>query len=268
MSRPLGTDPLVLPLSSLPLLPSFPSHRFFVDELLAQLSQFERMRSVAPLGDGVKKADACEHLDIDDFPEDAQRIIHTLNEILPAEFIPALDILDQRRAIRYVLLGRISESDRERDTKQNIISQDNEYYIYHVTSSAPRYIDDDCVARQRFEARLDTWSCSCDVLTWAGTKNYLHYKDGGLGKNWYEGTVRAEPGDVFWGGCAQDGDKPPVCRHLLACALAERCEGLFGDFIKSEWATIEELAELALTNEMVEIWDEGSDSGDSSNEPL
>lgn len=36
------------------------------------------------------------------------------------------------------------------------------------------------------------------------------------------------------------GGETPMCKHLLACLLVERCEGLFGGFVREREVGVEE----------------------------
>jgi hypothetical protein len=51
-------------------------------------------------------------------------------------------------------------------------------------------------------------------------------------------------GDMGWtfGGITLGFDMPPVCKHLLACVLAERVCGLFGQFVEEKDVSVEEAA--------------------------
>ena len=46
----------------------------------------------------------------------------------------------------------------------------------------------------------------------------------------------------IFGGLSLGDDMPPVCKHLLACVLAERCKGLFGGFVEERDVSVEEAA--------------------------
>ena len=46
----------------------------------------------------------------------------------------------------------------------------------------------------------------------------------------------------IFGGISLGDGMPPVCKHLLACVLAERCKGLFGGFVEERDVSVEEAA--------------------------
>ncbi|KAK6505075.1 hypothetical protein TWF481_006998 [Arthrobotrys musiformis] len=61
---------------------------------------------------------------------------------------------------------------------------------------------------------------------------------------WYGGIYTLEPESTG----KKKAKKPvvPVCKHLLAAVLAERCQGLFGAYVVERVVTMEEMAEMAV----------------------
>ncbi|KAF3939365.1 hypothetical protein ABW19_dt0206779 [Dactylella cylindrospora] len=65
---------------------------------------------------------------------------------------------------------------------------------------------------------------------------------------WYGGLSTLNPGAS--GGRRGVGEGTvPVCKHLLAAVLAERCGGLFGGYVVEKVVGVEEMAEMAV------LWD-------------
>ena len=96
-----------------------------------------------------------------------------------------------------------------------------------------------------YEVRLAAWSCSCPAFAFAAfPASDRPQRDHEAPSAAAEASTTAEPeparpgkpnptelsaalaadNDVGFGGVALDGGLPPVCKHLLACALVERCD--------------------------------------------
>jgi hypothetical protein len=45
-----------------------------------------------------------------------------------------------------------------------------------------------------------------------------------------------------FGGVSLGEKMPPVCKHLLACVLAERCNGVFGECVEQKRVSVEAAA--------------------------
>jgi len=111
-----------------------------------------------------------------------------------------------------------------------------------------------------YEVRLDSWSCSCPAFTFAAfpaggdgavyersTDAWTGLEDVGDGlidgDDAGEGLGEGTRGEEEWmfGGKECRGDEAPVCKHLLACVLGERCEGVFGHFVTEREVSLEEM---------------------------
>jgi hypothetical protein len=42
-----------------------------------------------------------------------------------------------------------------------------------------------------------------------------------------------------FGGVSLGAEMPPVCKHLLACVLAEKCKGVFGECVEERKVGVE-----------------------------
>lgn len=106
-------------------------------------------------------------------------------------------------------------------------------------------------ATMSYEVRLGAWNCSCPAFAFEGVGLM------GGGSEVWEGVVEErrdrgvgqDEGWVFGGlrnlGCGggddEDERKFPVCKHLLACLLVEKCS-LFGDGVVIKTVSDEEMA--------------------------
>jgi hypothetical protein len=137
--------------------------------------------------------------------------------------------------------------------------------IYQVHSSqAPksRFKDVGAISAAShltYTVRLRSWNCSCAAFAYEAFpgRNYSSWKPwlelneeddqrGGDGKS------EVECQELEIGGLSFDGDvdgekngeegRVPVCKHLLACLLAERWEGVLGVHVKEREIGREEMA--------------------------
>lgn len=46
----------------------------------------------------------------------------------------------------------------------------------------------------------------------------------------------------IFGGVTLGEGMPPLCKHLLACVLAERCKGVFGECVEERRVSVETAA--------------------------
>lgn len=97
-----------------------------------------------------------------------------------------------------------------------------------------------------YEVRLLAWNCSCPAFAFAafpGSMSPVYYTSGDSpteDRNPMSGDNKCNK--WVFGGVSLGEAMPPVCKHLLACVLAERCEGLFGKFVKERVVSVEEAA--------------------------
>ncbi|PVI01992.1 hypothetical protein DM02DRAFT_613302 [Periconia macrospinosa] len=115
-----------------------------------------------------------------------------------------------------------------------------------------------------YQVRLGAWNCSCPAFAFSAFPpsparvSNTHVATAGVvssSTSWDAGVVGGRrrhenhggpAGWMFGGLSLQDGSDTsaaaPVCKHLLACVLAERCEGLFGAFVVDRVVGVEEAA--------------------------
>ncbi|XP_014552126.1 hypothetical protein COCVIDRAFT_111126 [Bipolaris victoriae FI3] len=103
-----------------------------------------------------------------------------------------------------------------------------------------------------YQVRLTTWSCSCPAFTFAAfpatpdsppsqthpIPHTNHDKEESDEQN--DDTAQNPP--WIFGGTTLGDDMPPVCKHLLACLLAEKSNNLFGRFVHEKWVSVPEAA--------------------------
>jgi hypothetical protein len=191
--------------------------------------------------------------------------------------LQALDLLDRGLVLRIVMKPEDSELEQRlgegKPTPEDERTEDNEgklqrNTVYLVRSSQPpksRFRDAGSAGGSGvvYTVRPESWNCSCAAFAFSSfpgsstsskSKPWgLRAQDGeevmsGLDFDYGEGGVRAVAGDGEWqfGGVSLDGMEGqggvPVCKHLLACLLGERWEGVLGKYVKERVVGREEMA--------------------------
>ncbi|RPB00011.1 hypothetical protein L873DRAFT_1805792 [Choiromyces venosus 120613-1] len=154
-------------------------------------------------------------------PASARQLFMSLHCLLPSAFLPALDLLDKSLVTRYTI--------------------DSGKSVYYVKSTQSLSRGKFSTAGPVYEVRTKAWSCSCSGFAFSAF--------GALGV-WEEGEQEVSVGggggeDGWrWGGKIRGGS-PPVCKHLVACVLAERCSEMLGEYVIEKRVGLEELVEMA-----------------------
>ena len=87
-----------------------------------------------------------------------------------------------------------------------------------------------------YKVRLRAWACDCAAFAFAafgpgdygpGSSSIMYGNEEDEGED--EDEEGEEVGGLSLNG--RNGDGVPVCKHLLACLLAERCGDVFGRFV-------------------------------------
>ncbi|KAJ9396316.1 hypothetical protein DTO282F9_6751 [Paecilomyces variotii] len=186
----------------------------------------------------------------------------TLHCLFPNELLLALDILDRKLVRRFVSSKQTEDGDvnaaeytnksgsgddreeipdsQEEDDEEEVDSlpeqqtsvRDEMFLVLStssVTSQSSRRVPE-----KYYEVRLRAWNCTCPGFVLSAFRNLGNAveEDVGVrededeemndyhGDHWLGGTLTR----TMWGNSA-----PPMCKHLLACILATRCAGLFGN---------------------------------------
>jgi hypothetical protein len=186
-------------------------------------------------------------------------ILLTLHVLYPNELLSALDLLDRDLITRLIPLSKAppptnpptndTTIDQEPSTSledQSIKTKDYENAIYYVrsaqqTTSKSRFRDP-LASSTHYEVRTSSWSCSCPAFVFSAfPPGKTSLNEGEEDGDWDEDAVM-ETEDQEWkvGGLSL-GEDVPMCKHLLACVLAER-GGLFEGYVKTREVSVEELA--------------------------
>ncbi|KAF1917869.1 hypothetical protein BDU57DRAFT_514343 [Ampelomyces quisqualis] len=94
-----------------------------------------------------------------------------------------------------------------------------------------------------YQVRLRAWNCSCPAFAFAAfaavhPEPAMPVHDG----NASPAEDKTRDNACVFGGVSLGETVPPVCKHLLACVLVEKCGGLFGAFVEERVVGVEEAA--------------------------
>ncbi|KAF1844769.1 uncharacterized protein K460DRAFT_365729 [Cucurbitaria berberidis CBS 394.84] len=127
--------------------------------------------------------------------------------------------------------------------------QSKVYYVRSAQQRSSRY-STSYDTTSSYEVRLQAWNCSCPAFAFSAFPA-VHpeppatlYSPANVADATVEQQTTGQEEHVGWtfGGVGLGDGMPPVCKHLLACVLAERCSGLFGAFIEERHVSVEEAA--------------------------
>lgn len=201
-----------------------PSSRTLIDALFTQISIISPSQGLSdPSGSDWKPLDGFA-------PKDRQLLI-TLHCVWPKDFLPALDLLDRRLVTSFEVEGRTAL-----------------YYVRSTQISRARYHGASATATSssHYEVRSSAWNCSCPAFAFAA-----------FGQVSLDGHLDCVPNEPIvheggvahhrtsFGGYTLGEEVAPVCKHLLACFLAERCEKIFGPYVERRQTSVEEMAAWA-----------------------
>jgi hypothetical protein len=182
----------------------------------------------------------------------------TPNSVTDANNVPATEAVAPSSPSQRVTYKLIPPH-RTTEVRHEPTRSGEKTWIYYVRSAQPQkpsYIPGGTTGRNydslstHYEVRPLAWNCSCPAFAFAAFPATLgNYDD--------EDAVEAETtrgrrgereerddwnGEWRFGGLSR-GRGAPVCKHLLACVLVERC-AVFAPCIDERSATIEEIAGL------------------------
>lgn len=99
-----------------------------------------------------------------------------------------------------------------------------------------------------YEVRLQAWNCTCPAFAFAAFPS-VHpdppvriYNDEDTDHDAQNEATGTGAKEWVFGGVSLGESMPPVCKHLLACVLAERCKGIFGSCVEERSVSVETAA--------------------------
>lgn len=230
-NHPGGPPPYLIPQPTTPTkMPqpptTLPSPRTILNALLSRIATI-------PLPPAPPSSSSGPSNPLSLTPPSHRHLIITLHVLFPTLMLPALDLLDRRLVARVILDDGLSYRPRHHPDATHGGGKEAEFYLVSssVAPAPPRRQGEDGIAAQAVQAvgrfyivRVGTWHCTCAgfAFAMAGGRREEEGRDDDAGEGMEEG--------VGFGGVSVDGpgEGTPVCKHLLACLLAERWEGMRG----------------------------------------
>ncbi len=150
-----------------------------------------------------------------------KQLLLTIHCLFPNEFLPALDLLDRQLVSRF----KIDHEFYAHPNSQVKQDGDGVNSVYYVRSAQPirtsRYHNTLPVAGLSYEVRLQAWNCSCPAFTFSAFSLDSAESTGAIDDDGED--VREQEEQWSFGGLAKGDDVVPICKHLLACVMIERC---------------------------------------------
>jgi hypothetical protein len=124
-------------------------------------------------------------------------------------------------------------------------AQDSIYYVRSAQQRSSRY-SNSYDATAFYEVRLCAWNCSCPAFAFAAFPA-IHPEPAVPAfdpqHETSQSTIDKSDGATWiFGGVSLGDDTPPVCKHLLACVLVDKCSGLFREYLEERVVSVEEAA--------------------------
>lgn len=135
------------------------------------------------------------------------------------------------------------------------LSSDTVHYVRSAQLRSSRF-STSYDSTTSYEVRLSAWNCTCPAFAFAAFAAFpsIHSEPAvptftpnpisSVNNSAQAGEAEAERKSAEWlfGGVSLGQDMPPVCKHLLACVLAERCRDVFGECVEERRVSVETAA--------------------------
>ncbi|KAJ9666089.1 hypothetical protein H2201_003767 [Coniosporium apollinis] len=181
-----------------------------------------------------------------------KNLLLTLHVLFPNEFLPALDLLDRGLVTRFrVRSDGAPGSDAQTSAQvaqpdKELVSEEEEQQaatLYYVRSAQPprsRFASSSAYdpSATHYEVRLAAWNCACPAFAFAAFPLSAASLDDEAGA---ASGLSGTDGGWNFGGLSLGQGGAPVCKHLLACVLVEKCK-MFGAFVEERVVSVEEAA--------------------------
>lgn len=147
---------------------------------------------------------------------DTKQLLLTLHCIFPDQLLPALDLLERGRISIYF------REEPEAGTGDLAGTWRHEPSCYYVEASSQRTnrFSQVSASRSFYEIRARAWNCSCPAFTFSTLEGELTNRTSPESSDGGEKTTEAVGASLIYGGLAGGDNTVPICKHLLACLLA------------------------------------------------
>ncbi|KAF9732133.1 ubiquitin carboxyl-terminal hydrolase family protein [Paraphaeosphaeria minitans] len=127
-----------------------------------------------------------------------------------------------------------------RDAAPHTTSLGDEVYYVRSAQQRPSRFTTSFDTLTSYQVRLAAWNCSCPAFAFSAFPPV--HSDPPVPTYDPDCATQVKNGAWRFGGVGLGEGMPPVCKHLLACVLAERCAGLFGACVEERAVGVEEAA--------------------------
>ncbi|OTA99537.1 hypothetical protein M426DRAFT_325067 [Hypoxylon sp. CI-4A] len=250
---------------------SVPSSRVFMTSLIDSLNAIPQPTTTSSTA-SVTVPSAGETNPLKLIPAAHRPLLTTLYALYPLTLLPALDILDRRLATRIIIQPPHPQHDtsasktaaeetnplpQNQNSRRTVIGKETPSF-YRVRSAQPQHPrrgGGEPSPGLSYVVRLDAWNCTCAAFAFAAFPREERDQSHGY-------TIEPSPStapifgigkdDTDWqfGALSVDGLEGsgiagvPCCKHLLACVLAERWDGVLGGYVDERVMSKEEGAGL------------------------
>ncbi|KAK5937018.1 hypothetical protein PMZ80_010767 [Knufia obscura] len=175
--------------------------------------------------------------------EQARSAMLTLHFLFPHELLPALDLVDRKLVNRL----RCQHGDGQASSLEVFYVQSASAVTESVNrrSASSRFRNAWTATKIHYEVRLDSWNCTCAAYAQSQLKLLLADHGGGAEERVSVGIPEADliQSRPLVGGVATKSNcQIPICKHILAAALANAAPNLFADGLQSREVSKEETA--------------------------
>ncbi|OAA55904.1 coproporphyrinogen 3 oxidase [Niveomyces insectorum RCEF 264] len=160
-------------------------------------------------------------------------LLATLHVLFPALLLPALDLLDRRRVVRWAVAGDSNEKQQQQQQQQRPTTSAGAAPVYQVDSGAIA-----AAGSAPHVVHLRAWHCTCAYFALrAATAGYDEQEVG------RDEERRADSADAVVSAPSSSSSSSssaaaiprafstPPCKHLLACLLAEQWPDGLGRYV-------------------------------------
>ncbi|KAI0880131.1 uncharacterized protein GGS22DRAFT_100095 [Annulohypoxylon maeteangense] len=251
-----------------------PTPRQFLTTLINSLASIPVPSTISSVHTGPVNTGPSNPLKL--IPHTYRPFLTTLYTLYPLTLLPALDLLDRRLATRVIInalphqrpqsrLGvEIGPSSSLSPSSSKVTPENSETTLstFYIVRSAqpqhPRRGESSSSTGLSYVVRLSAWNCTCAAFAFAAfprkereSNPYpIDTPSNSLGSCIRQDDKSSRGTEWEFGALSADGtegsgiDGVPCCKHLLACVLAERWDGLLGGYVDERIVSREEGAGL------------------------
>ncbi|KAB8339297.1 hypothetical protein FH972_022230 [Carpinus fangiana] len=171
-------------------------------------------------------------------PLASKDLLLTLHVCFPHHLLDALDLLDRSLVTRLVVRNAPARRVEYHVRSARVSARDwRATHLGRSRDGGSVVEGDEDAGKESYHVRLGAWHCTCPGFAYAafaapavldGVGGEDEEGDRGKSRRHNAGEGKDRMGQVRGlGGMSTSDGVPPMCKHLLACVLAEGCQGMF-----------------------------------------